>query len=48
MLIILVSLFGVYNECVLVAESEQNLKSADVYKAVLDLALKYCPPLMQM
>ncbi|CAB4003787.1 Hypothetical predicted protein [Paramuricea clavata] len=35
------------NSCFLVAESEQNLKYAVDYKAVLDLELKCCAPLMQ-
>ena len=35
------------NSCVLVSESEQDLKSTDDYKAVLDLELKCCHTLTQ-
>ena len=34
------------NSCVLVSESEQELKSTDSYKAVLDLVFKCCPQLV--
>ena len=55
---VLLSCFRVYNElngqslsqlnsCVLVTESEQDLKSADDYKAVIDLESKCCPKLTQ-
>ena len=54
----MLSCFRVYNElndqslsqlksCVLVTESEQDLKSADDYKAVIDLELKCCHKLTQ-
>lgn len=34
------------NSCVLVSESETNLKSADDYKAVLNLEFECCPQLI--